>query len=78
MQTGAPVSLPARFAAGSPYLIAWWYALAGQREQSLEWLQRTYDERVSGLSQLGVEPAFDVLRADPRFIDIMRGVGLGT
>jgi hypothetical protein len=42
----------------------------------LQWLQRAYDERTEYLIFLNVERMADPLRIDPRFKDILRGVGL--
>ncbi|UCC81880.1 MAG: tetratricopeptide repeat protein [Gemmatimonadota bacterium] len=51
------------------------YALAGQREKTLEWLERAYERRNSGILFLK-DPAYDFLRDDPRFIELMRNVNL--
>ena len=51
------------------------YALAGQREKTLEWLERAYERRQSGILFLK-DPAYDFLRDDPRFIALMRNVNL--
>jgi TolB-like protein/Tfp pilus assembly protein PilF len=51
------------------------YALAGQREKTLEWLERAYERRSSGILFLK-DSAYDFLRDDPRFIALMRNVNL--
>ena len=38
--------------------------------------EQAYQERDSGLVSLNVEPAFDNLRADPRFQNLLERVGL--
>jgi tetratricopeptide (TPR) repeat protein len=59
-----------------PYDIARFYARLGEKDQSLAWLQKGYDERVDGMTLLKVEPDFDDLRSDPRFQDLVHRVGL--
>jgi serine/threonine-protein kinase len=48
----------------------------GEHDQALGWLEKAYEERAQMMSELKVEPAFDPLRADPRFADLLRRVGL--
>jgi hypothetical protein len=55
--------------------IAAQYAMCGNKEKALEWLNRALE--MKGRSWLGVRlPAYDFLRDDPRFHDLMRQVGL--
>jgi eukaryotic-like serine/threonine-protein kinase len=58
------------------YTVAALYALLGDKEQSLEWLQKAVAERSNELVYLKVTPAFDNMRSDPRFVELMKGVGL--
>src|SRR5438067_4038546 len=60
----------------SPYYVAKIYALAGEKEQTLAWLEKAYDERNPDFIELKVEPALDSLRTDARFRDLLRRVGL--
>jgi hypothetical protein len=53
-----------------------YYALAENTEQALSWLERAYELRRPNLLHATVHPAFDLLRADPRFQDLMRRIGL--
>ena len=48
----------------------------GETDRAFEWLQRACDERATALVNLKVEPAFDGLRGDRRFADLLRCVGL--
>ena len=60
----------------SPYMLAIIYTALGDKEQAYEWLDKVYAERSYYVTWLKVDPVFDSLRADPRFIDFMRKVGL--
>lgn len=60
----------------SPYLFAVVYAGLGDKEQAFAWLDKAYQDRSFFLIWLKVEPLYDPLRADPRFQDLLRRVGL--
>jgi tetratricopeptide (TPR) repeat protein len=60
----------------SPYLTAVVYLGLGDKDQAFAWLDKAYQDRSSLLIWLKVEPLFDPLRADPRFQDLLRRVGL--
>jgi tetratricopeptide (TPR) repeat protein len=59
------------------YFIASIYMAMGEKDAAFEWLEKAYQERYGFLAYLNVEPSFDCLRADPRFADLARRVGLG-
>jgi TolB-like protein/DNA-binding winged helix-turn-helix (wHTH) protein len=48
----------------------------GDKECVFEWLERGFEERDDLMINLKVEPAFDSLRSDPRFQDLVRRVGI--
>jgi TolB-like protein/Flp pilus assembly protein TadD len=52
------------------------YIALGDHDRAFEWLENAYSERAWQLGFLKVEPIFDPLRADPRFVDLMRRVNL--
>ena len=52
------------------------YSGLGDREQTISWLEQAYKEHSLILLFLRVHPIFDFLRDDPRFKDLLRGVGL--
>ena len=60
----------------SPYLVAAIYVRLGERTRALRCLEQAYLERDSYLVYLKVSPVLDDLRADPRFADLVRRVGL--
>ncbi len=54
--------------------IALIYAGLNEKDQAFEWLQKAYEERFNPSALL--RPAFDVLRSDPRFKDLLLRLGL--
>jgi len=48
----------------------------GDKEEALADLEKAYSQHFCFLTTLKVEPAFDPLRSDPRFQDLLRRVGL--
>jgi TolB-like protein/DNA-binding winged helix-turn-helix (wHTH) protein/Flp pilus assembly protein TadD len=52
------------------------FAGMGEKEQAVAWLEKASAQRSSGLTSLKVDPAYDVLRGEPRFEDLLRRVGL--
>ncbi len=60
----------------SPYEIATYYALMGDRDQAFDWLEKAYKERSARLEYIKSEDFFDSLRSDPRYLDLMRRMGL--
>jgi tetratricopeptide (TPR) repeat protein len=60
----------------SPYNIAIVHAGLGEKEAALDWLVKAYHHRDVWLVWLKVNPRFDSLRAESRFTDLMRRVGL--
>jgi len=51
-------------------------ARIGERDRAIEQLQRAYEERQLALTEIAIEPAFDELRADQRFAELLRRIGL--
>ena len=48
----------------------------GDKNEAIKWLERAYEQRAFGLFFLKVNPAFDRLRFDDRFKDLLRRIGL--
>ena len=47
-----------------------------QQDQAFDLLAKAFDDHSGGLVYLRVDPVFDSIRADPRFTDLIRRVGL--
>jgi TolB-like protein/Tfp pilus assembly protein PilF len=60
----------------SPAELAILYAALGELEQAFASLERAYAAHDLQFQYPGVDPAFDSLRSDPRFTDLMRRAGL--
>jgi len=56
--------------------MAFLYAKTDDRNRALEWLNRAYGEREGSLVNLKADPHWDELRADQRFQDLLRQMGL--
>ena len=48
----------------------------GEKDQAFDWIEKAYEDRSAWLVYLKVDPLFDTVRADPRFVDLLRRVGL--
>jgi eukaryotic-like serine/threonine-protein kinase len=61
----------------SRWYVAMIYAGLGDRGKAFEWLEKSYDDRSIGAGQsIKTDPAFDPLRSDPRFADLLRRMNL--
>jgi len=56
----------------SPYEIAVVYARLGNAREAVAWLEKSYQRHDWQMVQLKMLPAWDPLRSDPRFQDLMR------
>ena len=59
-----------------PYWAALQHAAAGLDEKALQWLERAVDSRDDAILWVNVDPEWDHLRSDPRFVDVQRKIGL--
>jgi len=55
-----------------PWQMAGYYAGFGEKDKSIEWLRKAYDERSANICLLKIAQEFDSLRSDPRFQDLLR------
>jgi adenylate cyclase len=62
------------------YLPSYWIALIytglKDRDAAFEWLKRAFQERSSWLVWIKVEPRYDVLRSDERFVSLMKKMNI--
>jgi hypothetical protein len=60
----------------SPYQLAIVHAGLGEKEKAVDDLERAYAERSLPAPSLRFDPRLDNLRAEPRFQDFARRIGL--
>ncbi len=60
----------------SPYDIAVIYSGLGRRDEAFAWLGRAVEQRPFWLSLIKVDPRLEILRADPRFVEVLRQLRL--
>jgi TolB-like protein/DNA-binding winged helix-turn-helix (wHTH) protein/Tfp pilus assembly protein PilF len=61
---------------GSPFGTAILYAQLGEKDRALEYLETAYEQRSLFMTEIAIEPAFDSLRSEPKFQDLLQRVGL--
>jgi serine/threonine protein kinase/tetratricopeptide (TPR) repeat protein len=62
----------------SPAELARLCAMIGQKDEAFDWLNKAYEARADALIYIKVDPRYDNLRADPRFSDLLKRVGLAN
>src|SRR5262249_53904187 len=60
----------------SPEEIASVYVALGEKDEAFKWLNRALDERGGGVHVIPLRPVFRPLHSDPRFLEIVRRIGL--
>jgi len=59
-----------------PYHLAALYASTGDRQNAFVWLEKAYQARSQELTYwLRTDPAFDSIRSDPKYADLVRRIG---
>ena len=56
----------------SPYEIARYYALMGDRDHTFEWLEKAYTERSGRMEYIKAEDFFEPFHSDPRYVDLLK------
>jgi tetratricopeptide (TPR) repeat protein len=62
----------------SPVNFALIYTFLGDKDQAFRWLEKAYEERSTALPGLAQDPLYDGLRSDPRFVEMVRRIGLSS
>jgi Tfp pilus assembly protein PilF len=60
----------------SPYAIATLYAQMDDRDHTFEWLEKAYAERSGRMEYMKAEDFFEPFHSDPRYLDLLRRMGL--
>jgi tetratricopeptide (TPR) repeat protein len=60
----------------SPNEIANYYALMGDRDHTFEWLEKGYAERSGRMEYIKVEDSLAPFHSDPRYINLLKRMGL--
>jgi len=60
----------------SPYEIARYYALMGDRDHTFEWLEKAYAERAGRMEYIKTEDVLEPFHSDPRYLDLLKRMGL--
>jgi adenylate cyclase len=60
----------------SPFFFALVYTGLNDKENALKWLEKSYDERSGSVRYLKMEPRLQSLRNEPRYIAMMKKIGL--
>lgn len=58
------------------YFTAAKYAALGDSAQALTWLEKAYEDRDTWLVSIKIDPIFDGIRSDPRFVSLLRNMNL--
>jgi serine/threonine protein kinase/tetratricopeptide (TPR) repeat protein len=58
------------------YQLAMIYVGLGDKNETFRLLERAYEQRSASIPYLAIEPAFEGIRSDPRYADLLRRIGL--
>jgi eukaryotic-like serine/threonine-protein kinase len=62
----------------SPYNIALIHAGLDEKDQVFKWLEKGYEDHAEWMIFLSVDPRFDSLHTEPRFVGLVRRIGLAV
>lgn len=72
----ALAELIAKYSSNGAFQIAQAYSFRGEPDKSFEWLERAYEQRDAGLSEMKTDPLLKNLRRDQRFADLLKKLHL--
>jgi hypothetical protein len=58
------------------YSVAMGYFYLGENDKGFDLLERSYSRMERGLSSITIDPALDGVRTDPRYLDLVKRLGL--
>jgi serine/threonine-protein kinase len=59
-----------------PHHFAGLYARLGRKDEAFAWLNKAFETRDVSILQFKIEPAYDPIRNDPRYTQLLRRIGL--
>ena len=59
-----------------PYEIGHVYVTLGDLDTAYQWFRKGVEDRADCMAWLGVEPWIDPFRTDPRYVSLLRDIGL--
>jgi serine/threonine-protein kinase len=59
-----------------PANVGYLYAVLGDKDQAFAWLEKAYADKSVALAGIKTDHAMDALRSDPRYIDLLKRMGL--
>jgi hypothetical protein len=59
-----------------PLDVAERYAEAGESDLAFEWLEKAFEAHLPQLLHVSGLPAYDAIRDDPRYVDLLRRIGM--
>jgi tetratricopeptide (TPR) repeat protein len=75
LQWRAALEKPPDQAPPAYYELAFLSLAMGQKDQAFDALEKSYQERSSDMLVLTVDPVFDSLHSDPRFLQLRKKMG---
>jgi TolB-like protein len=70
------IELELKSADPSPMSLARWYAILDKKDESLDWLEKAFDEHQPSIPRININPDFDIVRSEPRFQAMIKKMGL--
>lgn len=65
-----------RYERGGAYNIAYVLAFRGEADRAFNWLDKAVRRKDTGLTLITIQPEFDNIHDDPRWLPFLEGVGM--